>query len=230
MELLKACCLLIGAGEGAELCVLIVAGEEGDADGSAGASDLVVVAGVGGGRRGRVVAAEAVGDDAGGVSGEVGDDELLGVGGGDDDVGLLEELRHFADGEGAGAIGLDVFDGGIEAGDAEELGQSSGLCAVRSLSRPVGVSASKAAAASAVRRAAMASVGKLGQFEGDEVDAHGFELVEGGEVVLAVVGAAGAVGGGFLLSVLALLAVLGGLVGRGGFFGLAEAGRGRSWL
>ena len=74
------------------------------------------------GGRGRVVAAEAVGDDEGGMAGEVGGDELRVGGGRDDDVDLVEERGHLADGEGAGAVGLDVVDGGVEAGDAEGVG------------------------------------------------------------------------------------------------------------
>ena len=50
------------------------------------------------------------------------------------------------------------------------------------------------------------------------LDAHGMELVEGGEVVFAVVGTAGA--GGFALggAMLALLFLLGGFIGGRGFF------------
>ena len=44
---------------------------------------------------------------------------LVGV---DDDVDLVEERGHLLNGEGAGAVGLDVFNGGIEAGDAEGVG------------------------------------------------------------------------------------------------------------
>ncbi len=72
------------------------------------------------------------------MPGEVGDYQLVSVGGGDDDVHLLEDLGDFANGQCAGAVGLDVFDGRVEAGYAKgALGQSSWPCSVSSLSRPV---------------------------------------------------------------------------------------------
>jgi hypothetical protein len=54
MQLFESCCLLVGAGEGAELGVLIMSGEKGEADRGAGTADLVVVAGIDGGWSRRV--------------------------------------------------------------------------------------------------------------------------------------------------------------------------------
>jgi len=54
VELFEACGLLVGAGEGAELGVLIMSGEKGEAHGRAGTANLVVVAGIDGGWSRRV--------------------------------------------------------------------------------------------------------------------------------------------------------------------------------
>ena len=74
--------------------------------------------------RGRrsVGAAQAVGHDQRGMAGQIGDHELLAECGRDDDVDLLKQRRDLLDGERPGAHGLDVFDRGIEARDAESVG------------------------------------------------------------------------------------------------------------
>ncbi len=110
---------LIGARESAQLCVLIEIAEKGNADGSAGASNVIFVAGIDGGRFGRVVFANAVGLDDGGMPGEIGGCQLIAAAGRDNNIDNFKNGRHLLDGQRSRAIGLDIFDGGIEAGGAE---------------------------------------------------------------------------------------------------------------
>ena len=90
---------LIGAREGAKFCVLIKIAEKGNADGRAGATDVVFVAGIDGGRFGRVVLANAVGLDDGGMAGEVGGCQLIAAAGRDNDIDNFKNGRHLLDGQ-----------------------------------------------------------------------------------------------------------------------------------
>ena len=56
------------------------------------------------------------------MAGEIRGLQLFTAGRRHDDVDLFEERRDLLDGERAGAVGLDVFDGGIEARNAELIG------------------------------------------------------------------------------------------------------------
>ena len=122
MHLGEICGSLVGTREGAEFRILIQIAEEGNADGCAGTTDVIFVAGIDGGRFGRVVLANAVGLDDGGMAGEIGDGELVAIAGHDDDVDNFKNGCHLPDGDGAGPVGLDVFDSGIKARGAKHVG------------------------------------------------------------------------------------------------------------
>ena len=94
------------------------------------------------------------------------------------------------------------------------FGQSSGPCSVSSLSRPVMVRSSNAAAASAVSSGTIASHGSLGSSTGIRFTPIAAQLVERGLLVAAVVLAPRPAGLHLGVRVFALLLLFGGLVRR----------------
>ena len=138
-------------------------------------------------RGGSVGSSEAVGQDEGGVAREVGGDKLAVGGGGDDDVNFLEQGRELADGQGAGAVGLDVIDGGVEAGGAEGVGPVFGaLLGEEAVAAGEGEIV-ECCGGFGAEEGDHGVVGESGKLDGDEVDAHRVEFVEGGEKEAAVV-------------------------------------------
>ena len=209
--------LLVGGGKGGEFGFLEVGGEKGEGDWSSGTADVVVVAVVDGGRGRCVGSAEAVGQDKGGVAGEIGTDELAVGGGGDDDVDLLEEGGHLADGEGAGAVGLDVVDRGVKAGNAKGVWPVFGA-----LLSEEGVAAGEGQVVECSggfsgEQGDHGVKGEGGKVDGDEVDAHGAKLVERGGEEAAIVVDAGAGDAGVVVALGSSASFVRGLVGLGVF-------------
>src|SRR5690242_7501404 len=99
MKLLEPGRLLVGASKSTQLRILIMRAQKREADRGARPANLVVIAGIDGRRRRGVGAAEAVGHDHRRMAREIGDYELLAVRGSDDDIDLIEELRHLLDGQ-----------------------------------------------------------------------------------------------------------------------------------
>ena len=65
--------VLVGAREGAELCILIQVAEKSNADRRPGTADVVFIAGIDSGRFRRIVLANTVRLDHGRMPGEIGD-------------------------------------------------------------------------------------------------------------------------------------------------------------
>src|ERR1039458_9569274 len=72
VQLVEAGSLLVGRGKGGQLRVLVMAGQKGQRDGRPRAAYVVVVAVVDRGRLGSVCAAQTIGQNQRGVTGEVG--------------------------------------------------------------------------------------------------------------------------------------------------------------
>src|SRR5579863_4539636 len=185
--------ILIGASKGEQARFAIQLAQEREADGSAGAAvvtfDFALVVLV---WSGRVVATKAVRQDQGGMASQIGDDQLLAVRRRNGHVEALEGFRDRLHGEHACAIGLNVFDGGNETRAAENVGPL-----IRTLKGEELVAAGarefvESGGGFGVEQGDHRVVGEFGDLDGDEVDAHGLQLRDGGLVEAAIIFGVGA--------------------------------------
>ena len=158
--------------------------------GRAGATDVVFVAGIDGGRFGRVVLANAVGLDDGGMAGEVGGCQLIAAAGRDNDIDNFKNGRHLLDGQRSRAIGLDIFHGGIEAGDAEVGGPVFRALLGEQLVAPGHGEFVECSGALGGQQMHHGVPGQFGQLDGNQLDAHASQLIERGQVEVAIVDSA----------------------------------------
>ena len=116
---MPVCPVLVGFGDGEGLGFLIEAADEGDAGGSA-------------------LVGEAVGHDHRRVPGEVGDlHRAAAEAGRDEDVDILHQTGHIGYELRADAIGVDVLDGGNQAGGAEDIGPGAVILTRHAIDRAI---------------------------------------------------------------------------------------------
>jgi hypothetical protein len=90
--------------------------------GRAGTADVVVVAIIDFRRLGCIGATQTIGHDESWMAGEIRGHELHARSRRDNDVHFIEERRHLLDCERSCTVGLDVFDRGIKARGAKQVG------------------------------------------------------------------------------------------------------------
>ena len=167
VQLLKPRRLLVSARKRRQLRVLVKPAKERNRNRRARPANVVVVAVVDRRRRGRVRSAQSIGQNHRRIARQVRRDQLRIGRRRHDDVHLLEELRKPA----APPACARGWPGCTRPPDRsarsrKSFGQSSGPCSVSSLSRPLMVRSSNAAAASAVSSGTIASHGSLGSSTG----------------------------------------------------------------
>ncbi len=184
-------------------CFAIQVPKEGEADRRAGAAAVNVAIIANAGFR-SIFAAEAVGQNDRGMSREVGDQKLRAVGGSNNYIHLSNTFATCSMASIRARLACMYSTAGINREVRNEFGQSSLLWLVSSLSRPLRVRSSKAAAASASSMEIMAWYGSLGNSSGIKIHAQALEFIQRGLIVFVIVLAACAEGG-LLLCVIGTL-------------------------